>query len=1479
MTCDFWSMGVIGYELITEVTPFHDDNVAETYTKILNHCEDGFYGREKKLQYPSDIEVTREFRDFIDKLVTKPNKRLTFQQITEHSFFTEINWNNLRNQVPPIIPSVSGEDDVSNFEDVDKKGKRSTFSIKPVTSLTSNDFSGQNLPYIGYSYVHEDLEGPISEAERDHQISKFRNQIKELQKTISEQIGEIKMLQEDLLTAERRGAQKGSTDKILKETKAELYNIKDKLKEKTAELASSRTEVKTLKSSLKIEEDMKLKNDSTIADVLNSTYQKWEKAKKNSDQSYEKQIAEKKNEISNLTENLRARDGELTVKIEECRHLQETVTNYKDLLKSSKEQNSSDRNDFEKNNRQQVESYEKKITELKAKLKLEKEMVQRKEDEIKKINKQLDDSVSSTKGFSEVKRLSDRNTADIKLRLNQQIDENKKLRESKNSADKSLDDLQRRYDQHLFELSKLKEQILEDSRNSSPFRSAHGSLQDLSSALEEQLRNDLQNAKDCEIIQRKRAEGLEEVIKRLEEVISKFNQTRPADILEKQNEKLEDKLTAAREEAIVERQHARTANLSLWKIEKQVEDLTREKNLMIHRLEKSEEKFTKIKEEKLEIEIRSKQSKELLNEREREIRELKREIENVRKEVKQENAMWQKSEKERTKEKSEIVEYISKIHKHEETIEELKRKVFNLEHKNNSLTVENKKLINEISDEKDEVQHVSDKSNEKENELKTVRRNFEMLKEACSITEIQLNEIEVMLDTEVKRNKTNSDKIDELWSKLREKDENIMKLRQELTEEKSMKIKIESKSQQLQDELTILNENLQRLQTSLQEKHQELISKTTNLYEAQEQLETISSDATNLQRVNTNYDQELVILKEENAKVLTDLYLLKEESNKTLRELKDSKNKAQELKQEIEHLTLVMAEQKSYYVQRDIKAEATMAQHKKLNEYLQFRVEELQQKKKKNFADILFGSNTSSKKENIAPSAIENSQTYKQIQLELSKERERSNKLKEQLLTAKTEMRSNKQEVEKRKIETTVPVIETTPKEENKLMKKSPIKQQSHIYEISLDSNGTTFLTCQVCSKPIVIGNTFWKCKECHSGIHRKCRSGDTSSCEGFEIREIFTEPSEKEEYCGELIIRPNQLSPNLKINTIFEINEDVLLLGCESGLYSYHLHNKDLVHITGIESVDLIAVTSTLAKAILIGSNGENLYQCDLRHLQSRGQASACLKPKLEATLLDLPFANRVTSERWHLAKVFGDNDKLSDSVVIAATPSRIVILKFDVGINRFKPVRALDTAKAVSSVLFTQHTAIVSSDKFFEIDLNSFAPEEFLDMSDVSLEGTNGCSPMAAFRINKQEFLICFKEFGIFVDEYGCRSRPDDINWIYKPTEFIYREPILFVSHENMVQVLRVSKSYSEEMESETGNEKRAFVNMNSPKIFAEAGKLGVYVSTVNPNSNTQEIITLDAVKAFKSHLGTSFDTLASSTYSIPLTIASSDTLSTIN
>lgn len=350
---------------------------------------------------------------------------------------------------------------------------------------------------------------------------------------------------------------------------------------------------------------------------------------------------------------------------------------------------------------------------------------------------------------------------------------------------------------------------------------------------------------------------------------------------------------------------------------------------------------------------------------------------------------------------------------------------------------------------------------------------------------------------------------------------------------------------------------------------------------------------------------------------------------------------------------------------------------------------------------------------------------------------------------------------------------------------------------------------------------------------------------------------------------------------SIVELNINNKFPGTASGLVSYNMQTQKLVHISGLDSINAIAINPLFPKCILVGSEAGKvgLYQCDVRHLQARAQASACLNPTLEWVKLDVG-----SPADWHYVKIFANKDH--NPAAIAGNSSSIKILSFDIGVNRFIDTRrGFDTKIPISSVMFSEYTAIVSSHKFFEIDLKSFEYEEFLDLSDSSISLNRYSKPMAAFKINKQEYLLCFQSFGLFTDEYGCRSRVDDIIWSNSPTGFIYKDPVLFVCGSHNVQVMRISKSNSSQMQqgddAMTDDKSHAFVMLNEPKFVGESKKLGAFVLT-NTNDRSNDVVLIEGVKALKRILTGSMETLLSSQPSISYGMhhgLSIDTLSSLS
>lgn len=1016
--------------MIVEKTPFHRDNLYDTYEVIQNFSDDKRL--MQVLEFPSDVKMSRNLKDLLNGLITKRTRRMDFDEITDHPFFTGIEWHSLREQVPPIIPTLSGEDDTSNFDDVDKSTKRSPVLKKSTfTPVNYSEFSGDDLPFLGYTYVFEESSKFLKATPKNTSMvleSKMSNKISDLQSTIKEQMKEIKILQKDVLCAEKKADQMSSLEKIYHETKEDCESLKKELKDKVMELAACKKEVKTLKTSLKIEEEMRNKSEASTAEVMQQTYDKWEKNKAKSDENFIKQLTEKKSEISVLNERIRAHEVELEEKISENQHLSSSLEKFKAMLKKTKEQITADKSDYEDVCKRLTENYESKINDLKARVNNECKAIEEHERTIKDLNKQLNELKNSNKTLTESKEKLESELKSTSKQLGKEIDETNRLQREKKELDKLLNEANQKNDDLRKEILKLTEENIKrqfklsktvtqpiqigGSSNShdGEFQSAHGSMTELNFTDTEDLKNDLARARENEDIQRRRADNLEQVVDKI-----------VGGILEKRNEKLEGELAAVKEQTIIDRQQTRSTFAQLYKLEKELGDLKHEKNTFTRKLEVANEKCSKAIHEKESLELKIKQQLDIISTKESSIIDLQKDIRNYKYELKQEREKLSNVERERLAEKTEIIEKTTKIKTLEEKARESTNKIRMLELKVSQLTDEKDILQRRLNEEKSLRATAEESVNELTQDLRQMTKNYELLKEAAATVENQLNIFEDMLNKEVTLNKSSSNKIDDLWLKIRTRDEEISKLKRELSQEKSLKMSAESNKCQLQNELDELKEEAQNIQMRMHDLQQQLMKKQEILYEAQENMEITSSDLLHLQKLKSNYENEILILKEETTRILTDFYRSKEEAKRLSMQLKDARCDIDELSQEKDHLNTLLNELRAHSKERDVRTEATVAQQKKLIDYLTQRVEELQNKKKRGIAEVLFGANSnanshppqtpkSTRKENIPPSnsvpSSENSK-LKKAQEELKRERERNQRLKENLMQTKLEIRKS----------------------------------------------------------------------------------------------------------------------------------------------------------------------------------------------------------------------------------------------------------------------------------------------------------------------------------------------------------------------------------------------------------------------------------------------------------------------------------------
>jgi serine/threonine kinase 38 len=140
---DWWSLGVILFEMLIGYPPFFSDSATETCKKILNW--------KTNLVIPPETKISKEAVDLIKRLITDVDKRIGYNgadEIKQHPFFRGINWSNIDNLDPPFIPELESEYDNKYFDRFDEDEP-----LYPNENL--NKKASKDICFVNFTYKRE----------------------------------------------------------------------------------------------------------------------------------------------------------------------------------------------------------------------------------------------------------------------------------------------------------------------------------------------------------------------------------------------------------------------------------------------------------------------------------------------------------------------------------------------------------------------------------------------------------------------------------------------------------------------------------------------------------------------------------------------------------------------------------------------------------------------------------------------------------------------------------------------------------------------------------------------------------------------------------------------------------------------------------------------------------------------------------------------------------------------------------------------------------------------------------------------------------------------------------------------------------------------------------------------------------------------------------------------------------------------------
>ncbi|KAI0841098.1 kinase-like domain-containing protein [Hypoxylon sp. FL0890] len=172
---DFWSLGVLVFEMCCGWSPFYAEDTQQMYKNIA-------FG---KVRFPRDT-LSQEGRNFVKGLLNRnPKHRLgatdDAEELKRHPFFADVNWDLLAKKLitPPFKPKLKSETDVSYFDPEFTNALNTNGSLNeraqqlatgfatstPLSPTTQANFQG--FTFVDESSLDDHMKGRYADEEMD----------------------------------------------------------------------------------------------------------------------------------------------------------------------------------------------------------------------------------------------------------------------------------------------------------------------------------------------------------------------------------------------------------------------------------------------------------------------------------------------------------------------------------------------------------------------------------------------------------------------------------------------------------------------------------------------------------------------------------------------------------------------------------------------------------------------------------------------------------------------------------------------------------------------------------------------------------------------------------------------------------------------------------------------------------------------------------------------------------------------------------------------------------------------------------------------------------------------------------------------------------------------------------------------------------------------------------------------------------------
>ncbi|KAJ3370826.1 Rho-associated protein kinase 2 [Allomyces arbusculus] len=276
--CDWWSVGIILYEVLCGDPPFLTDSLSATYAKIQRH--------KGNIKFPDEVDLSPEVKDLINRLLTPPETRLGRNGVAEiqaHPWFAGIDWTHVEDLTPTFVPSLASDTDTRYFSPDEGDGPSGAEKSDAATlargAAPQRAFMGHHLPFIGYTYLR-----PSGSSQQLNQVAGAAEATAtSADGAAAVAAGKVAALETQLAAEKTKAAIVPTLEARIKELDAQLVEEKSRGTTKSAGLEAQIKQLETQLADAKSRYDTQLgdtkaRHDAQLADAVAAVQAKLELA-------------------------------------------------------------------------------------------------------------------------------------------------------------------------------------------------------------------------------------------------------------------------------------------------------------------------------------------------------------------------------------------------------------------------------------------------------------------------------------------------------------------------------------------------------------------------------------------------------------------------------------------------------------------------------------------------------------------------------------------------------------------------------------------------------------------------------------------------------------------------------------------------------------------------------------------------------------------------------------------------------------------------------------------------------------------------------------------------------------------------------------------------------------------------------------------------------------------------------------------------